>query len=91
MELVGLTGYDSYGGGGGGYDSYGGGGGDHGFYGEQVQHQYAPAVPVSEHVEITKPIPIPVVKNVGKFDQSIQTSAFILKFTYLLYKPAIFP
>ncbi|CAL7939863.1 unnamed protein product [Xylocopa violacea] len=46
--------------------SYGGGGFEHGLHeGGYVQHQYAPAVPVSEHVEITKPVPIPVVKNVG--------------------------
>lgn len=49
----------------GGYGSYGGGGFDHGLHGH-VQHHYAPAVPVSEHVEITKPVPVPVIKNVGK-------------------------
>lgn len=52
-----------------GYGSYGGGDGDgigHGLYEGHVQHHYAPAIPVSQHVEITKPVPVPVVKNVGK-------------------------
>ena len=49
-----------------GYGSYGGGGVAHGLYEGHVQHHYAPAIPVSQHVEITKPVPVPVVKNVGK-------------------------
>ena len=53
-----VSGYGSYG--------YGGGGIEHGVHGGHVQHHYAQAVPVSEHVEITKPVPIPVIKNVGK-------------------------
>ena len=58
MELVG-HGLSDYG-------SYGGGGIGHGLYEGHVQHHYAPAVPVSQHVELTKPVPVPVVKNVGK-------------------------
>lgn len=74
MELGHVSGgglYDSLSSYGSGYGSYGGGGYDHGLHGGHVQHHYAPAVPVSEHIEVTKPIPIPVVKNVGKFRSSI--------------------
>lgn len=57
--------YDSsYGGGGHGFNS----GLDHGLYEGHAQHHYGvQTVPISEHVEITKPVPVPVVKNIGKF------------------------
>lgn len=41
------------------------------------QVHYAEAVPVSEHVEITRPVPVPVVKNVGKFASSIKMLTLI--------------
>ena len=59
-----------------GYGSYGDGG-FNGLHGGHIQHHYAPAVPVSQHVEVTKPVPIPVVKNVGKFASSIKMSTLI--------------
>lgn len=70
--------YDSYGGGGHGFNS----GLDHGLYEGHAQHHYGvQTVPISEHVEITKPVPIPVVKNIGKFlFVYFPTLSFILSF-----------
>lgn len=50
---------------GGGFD--GGQGGDDGGHGISLDsgHNYVHSVPVSEHVEVTKPVAIPVYKHVG--------------------------
>jgi len=42
---------------------------DQGFKGSNVQHTIAQTMPISEHVEVTKPVPVPVVKNIGKILQ----------------------
>lgn len=51
---------------GGGYD--GGHGSDDGSHGISLDsgHNYVHSVPVSEHVEVTKPVAIPVYKHIGK-------------------------
>lgn len=50
---------------GGGFD--GGHGGDDGGHGLSLDsgHNYVQSVPVSEHVEVTKPIAVPVYKHIG--------------------------
>lgn len=42
---------------------------DQEFKGNNIQH--AVSVPISEHVEITKPVAVPVVKNIGKTLQTV--------------------
>lgn len=51
---------------GGGYDA--GHGGDDGSQGISLDggHNYVHSVPVSEHVEVTKPVAVPVYKHIGK-------------------------
>lgn len=39
---------------------------NHGFNDAESQHTFGQPVSISEHVEITKPVVIPVVRNVGK-------------------------
>jgi len=52
---------------GGGYDS--GHGSDDGGHGISLDsgHNYVHSVPVSEHVEVTKPVAIPVYKHIGEY------------------------
>lgn len=46
----------------------------HGFNTDNVQHSFAQSVPISEHVEVTKPVAVPVVKNIGKIlHETLQT------------------
>lgn len=54
--------YSSFGG-------YGGHGGDDGGHGISLDggHNFVHSVPISEHVEVTKPIAVPVVKEIGKY------------------------
>jgi len=49
----------------GGFD--GGHGGDDGGHGLSLDsgHNYVQSVPVSEHVEVTKPVAVPVYKHIG--------------------------
>lgn len=51
---------------GGGYDA--GHGSDDGSHGISLDsgHNYVHSVPVSEHVEVTKPVAVPVYKHIGK-------------------------
>lgn len=66
--------FSSYGGHGGGGDGgsqeqYGGGyGGSHEAYvsGHDGEHNHVHTIPVSEHVEVTKPVAVPVYKQIGK-------------------------
>jgi len=37
---------------------------DHGF--NNVQHTFVQSMPISEHVEVTNPVAVPVVKNIGE-------------------------
>lgn len=47
--------------------SYGGFGGGHlGGHGGGWEQQYAHAVPISEHVEVSKPVAVPIYKNIGE-------------------------
>lgn len=57
------SGFDS--GHGGGFDA--GHGGDDGGHGISLDggHNYVHSVPVSEHVEVTKPVAVPVYKHIG--------------------------
>lgn len=45
-----------------------------GFKDNNIQHTIVQAVPINEHVEVTKPVPVPVIKNIGKVLQSITTN-----------------
>lgn len=42
----------------------------HGLNAGNVQHTFAQSVPISEHVEVTKPVAVPVIKNIGKVLQT---------------------
>lgn len=44
---------------------------DQGFKDSNVEHTIAQIVPISKHVEVTKPVPVPVVKNIGEILQII--------------------
>lgn len=44
---------------------------DQGFKGSNVQNTIAQTVPISAHVEVTKPVPVPIVKNIGEILQTI--------------------
>lgn len=61
--------FSSIGGGhGGGFDGgYGGDDGGHGGHGISLDggHNHVHSVPVSEHIEVTKPVAVPVYKHVG--------------------------
>lgn len=53
-----------------GYSSYGNtdfnAGFNHGFSDSDTQNMFSQSVPVSEHVEVTNPVVVPVIKNIGK-------------------------
>lgn len=50
----------------GSFSSYGSAGDLHELNNGNDQHTFAQSVPISEHVEVTKPVAVPVVKNIGK-------------------------
>lgn len=69
--------FSSIGGGhGGGFD--GGYGGDDGGHGVSLDsgHNHVHSVPVSEHVEVTKPVAVPVYKHIGNVSSCRVLSAF---------------
>lgn len=47
---------------------------DQEFKGSDVQHTIAKTMPISKHVEITNPVAVPVIKNIGKILQTIATN-----------------
>lgn len=53
-----------------GYSSYGNGdlhtGMGHEVNHGNIQHLAVQSIPISEHIEVTKPVVVPVVKNIGK-------------------------
>jgi len=59
---------------GGGFD--GGHGGDDGGHGLSLDggHNYVHSVPVSEHVEVTKPVAVPVYKHIGNVSLCLSSS-----------------
>lgn len=65
---------------GGGFD--GGHGGDDSGHGISLDggHNYVHSVPVSEHVEVTKPIAIPVYKHIGNVLFTSQNSSKVCAF-----------
>lgn len=81
---VGLKDLSSY----GSYSSYGAignlqVGSGNGLNVQNVQHTLAKSVPISEHVEVTKPLVVPIVKNIGKIGYCISDTGenFIAKVT----------
>lgn len=59
------AGYEGGQNGGESYSNYGGHYGG-GYDGGNVQHQHAQTISLGEHIEITRPVAVPVYKNIGK-------------------------